>query len=264
MLKNYHMKQRLQLFFAFFLLLAYPLYAVINVYCVSMESNILWAGNVFVIFLEVLCHLLEAAIIFFVFSVWIYSVYRWELRASMQILVIHAIGLIYKYGINLLIAYLFDGFPSKGTVFADDLFTVGMNILLELLEFGIVILITWLVIDRYKQKVGKEQTYARHIPGYTSSDRYQVFPYKKILDRSNPILACILYISLVNLAMRLISLVLGEISLSILGGWIPETPTEWIYIIIEILYECVIAVGGYFYMRKLIHLINNRLCSTEK
>lgn len=258
-----YMSRRYALCFALFLAVAYPLYALLNIFYLTLESNILYAEGALTTVLWLLCNAFACFLFFVLASFLIYALFCRTFKGCLPVLMIAGVSLIYKYAMNLLIAYLFDGFPATSAAFGSDLVTALLNILLELLELGIAVLVIWVVNDRYRERIAKERVYSRHIPDYREGDRYQVFPYKKLFDRTNPVLASVYYVSLINLIMRMVSLVAGELALSIGGGWAPSTFEDWLYILGEVAFEFAMAAGGYFLMRWFVGSLHSRFAEKQ-
>lgn len=257
-----YMSRRYTLFFSLFLAVACPLYALLNIFYITRETDNLHTEEIFTTVLWVACNLFACFLFFVLASFLVYALFCRTIKGCLPVLMSADVSLIYKYAMNLLIAYLFDGFPATSAAFGSDLVTALLNILLELLELGIAVLVIWVVNKRYRERVAKEKVYSRHIPDFREGERYQVFPYKKLYDRTNPVLASVFYVSLVNFGMRILSLLVEELVFSI-RAWAPSTLEDWLYILGEVTFEFAMAAGGYFLMRWFVGFLHSHFAQKQ-
>ena len=244
-----NMNRKAFLCLALFFGVGYPLLSLLNVFYVSVESNVLLTGSIGANVLWVFCNLFAALFFFVTFGAMVAVLCRKPAKQVLPFVFLSFGSLIYKYAVDLLIAYLFDGFPTGISGFGGDLVSALFNLLPEAIEFLVVFLIARSIGEKYRSLVAVSASAARYLPDRDAAERYCPYPYKKIFDRTNPLLAGAFYASLVNLVMRLFSFVLGELSLTIGGGWAPSTLSDWLAILAEVLFEIALSVGGFFFMR---------------
>ena len=260
---DYPMNRKAFLCLSLFLGAGYPLLSLLNVFYVSVESNVLLAGSAGANILWVFSNLFAALFFFVTFGVMVAVLCRKPAKQALPVIILSFGSLVYKYAVDLLIVYLFDGFPTGASGFGGDLVSALFNLLPEALEFLGVFLVARAIGGKYRSLVAVSASGARYLTDRNVTERYCPYPYRRMLDRTNPLLAGAFYASLVNLAMRLFSFVLGELSLSIGGGWAPSTAFDWLAIFAEFLFEIALSVAGFFFMRWLSGQIYSRVFAKQ-
>lgn len=260
---DYPMNRKAFLCLALFLGAGYPLLSLLNIFYISVESNVLFSGSVGANILWVFTNLFAALFFFVTFGTMIAVLCRKPTKQALPVVILSFGSLIYKYAVDLLFVYLFDGFPTGAPGFGRDLVSALFNLLPEAIEFLVIFLIARAVGGKYRSLVAVSASAARYLPDRGAAERYCPYPYKKIFDRTNPLLAGAFYASLVNLTMRLFSFVLGELSLTIGGGWAPSTAADWLAIFAEVLFEIVLSVAGFFFIRWLSGQIYSRVFAKQ-
>lgn len=150
---DYSMNRKAFLCLALFLGAGYPLLSLLNIFYISVESNVLFSGSVGANILWVFTNLFAALFFFVTFGTMIAVLCRKPTKQALPVVILSFGSLIYKYAVDLLFVYLFDGFPTGAPGFGRDLVSALFNLLPEAIEFLVIFLIARAVGGKYRSLV---------------------------------------------------------------------------------------------------------------
>jgi hypothetical protein len=115
------------------------------------------------------------------FSIIIYSVYRFDLKPSVRIIVTVCAALFLKYTANFIMTIVVDGALNL-----NDITSIVIYFVLDVIWLTAITLISNRIIAKHKKKRDVTNKAAVSISAKLD-DSYNVFPFKKLFDLSNPL-----------------------------------------------------------------------------
>lgn len=157
---------------------------------------------------------------------------------------VYASATVLRYALELLSGYLMLGFPTQSD-FLSDLFYLGIDVLLDLIIWGIAFLIAILSLHRSLKRAEREQSTV------FATD----LPFEKLLDwKQNPVLRTVAFMALIPSGMQILYRIRWDLYLG--------APADAVDLMWMVLYYCsdllTVAIG-YF----VLFLLLNRFAFSE-
>ncbi|MBQ3507901.1 MAG: hypothetical protein IJA91_05050 [Clostridia bacterium] len=157
---------------------------------IKFASNILYSETWWVYLLYYLTE--EGMVDLVVFAVCypaaIYAVWQAGLKGAIRVPVSFACITLVKFIANFFMTSIVDGaLPNASDFFSFDLPYIGTLFFLEMLQYALVILMTWLIKRRYTRKSELAEAEAMLPMSQNSSRVSELFAFSRLLSMKNPI-----------------------------------------------------------------------------
>ena len=195
--------KKITLFFfltSFVLITAY-IGAVAPLY-IYFANNVLYMGTILPELFSVLSSAVDVLVFAVVYGTSIYAIYRFTVKRIARIPVIYGALILYKNIGNLIFTYVTDGLPSKSIL--PDLLNIGIYILLEFLQYTVVLLIAGKILTNARKREEIRKNAAdRAKKKYESMTEY--FPFSKVMSFKNPIQKALFWVAFVPMSVKVAS-----------------------------------------------------------
>lgn len=169
---------------------------------IYFANDILYMGTLLPELFSILSSAIDILVFAVVYGTSIYVIYRFTARRIVRLPVIYGALILYKNIGNLIVTYITDGLPSKSIL--PDLLNIGIYILLECLQYAVVLLIAGTILTnaRRREEIRKD---AAMRAKKTYTPKTESFPFSKVLSFKNPIQKALFWVAFVPMAVRVAS-----------------------------------------------------------
>ena len=220
----------------------YGLYALVlaPIYT-QLSADVVYQDHIITIILAYLLPALDICVYVGVYAAVIYAIWRGGVGKAWRAPVAFVLLTLGKYLLNFFMTCLTDGgFPSFSSFVEDDLVIMGEAFLLEMLQFGLVVLIASVI--RHK-RVTKHQL-AMLSERHPVDERVLAFPMKGMLSAKNPVQWATFWTAIVLLVGRVYMHLVYQLALLVYNG-----ETDGLAVILfDLGSDLLIAGGAYFVM----------------
>ena len=146
-----------------------------------LSSNIIYMLTVIPTLLSFVIDVVDILAYAVCFASVIYSIYLFSLKGSRSAIVTVAIAIFLKYTANFFMTLFFDG-----ALDLNDITSVLIYYILDMVWLSVIVISTDKIFRRYyeiRASVGK----AAANLSLKLGDEYEIFPFKKLLDKNNPL-----------------------------------------------------------------------------
>ncbi len=202
-----------------------PIYHIVN-------SNILLAGTVLSLLLDIFMQLLNYLFYWGAFAFVLYAGLRFGIANSLSFLLTYGGAVAFRYTANLLAGYLTKGFPMFGEFIERDLLYFLIDIVMDIVQLLVFLWILSAVKNKYDIAYFKKN----------GDMIFSYMPFSKPFDFQNPIQRCCLWGALIPSSVYLVSRIIYD---CYLGA--PTDLIELLWMILSYLSDLVFILIGYFF-----------------
>lgn len=183
---------------------------------------------------------------FICYGVTIFCIYRFRFSKVFTIIGVFSTATICKYLFNLLSEFfIFSAVPVTGADLKRSIASVAFQALAELLQYGLIVLLSHLVIKKHKALMYVAKRSAEKL-NQEFDARKEVFPFKKLYIKTNPLLRSAFWASLIVALLKIASLIYYDIFYTLMYGL--PTLIDLVWIIIYYSGAVLFAAIGYLIM----------------
>ncbi|MBE6600786.1 MAG: hypothetical protein E7640_06300 [Ruminococcaceae bacterium] len=195
--------------------------------------------------LDALMLITHLASFFIAYAVTAYSVFRFSLKKTVPTILIFSFLTVYKYGLNLIAGwFIYDAVPTAGSAINLSLLSFAANVLLELLQYGIVIFIIVRIIRKAMPAFMLRKKQLEKLGDKEFSLRECVFPFEKIYEKKNPLQKAALGTAIAVAALR----VAQRLVYDVFVGGVPTALDDIIWVAVYYIGSLLILALGYLFM----------------
>jgi len=199
--------------------------------------------------LEILLDVMHLATFFSCYAMILYTMYRFPFGRSIAPILIFAVATFGKYALNFLSEILiFSGIPKDNVkdFFLKSFQSIGIQALLELIQFGIVLFIGYSIFKKHKALCGMSKESAKKL-GTVYDERSLVFPFKKLVSLQNVLQRSAFFASLVICLFRVLPRLFYDVFYSLFYQSV-DVSSDAIVIVIYYTLDIAAAIIGYLFM----------------
>lgn len=209
---------------------------------IQLASDYVYQGALITNILGYLLDIVDATVFFVTFPALIYGVWRGGLLGSWPIWTTASVTVILKHTLNFVMTCVTDGsIPSWDIFLNDDLPLIVPNILMELGQYVVIVLLSFLFI------FGKKRQWRINVlvDGDAAGDeRSLAFPFTKIVSFKNPLQATAFVFSILYLLFWVYQHLIYQLARLVNGlGW--EGPAM---LVTDLISDLLLAGIAYFVM----------------
>lgn len=234
-------RKKLNIFFAVCVAVLYCIYCFALIPLWKMYANdVLYMDTVLPEIVEYAYDLVELAVIALAYAVSVYSVYSYGLGGTWISALIFGVGTLFKYAVNLCATWLDIGFDADSLL--SDISSVALPMLLELLQYFIVLLIAYRILSKYREHIKKREKAARARGEEPAAE--SLYPFENLIDFKNPAVRCALYSGIVVAVSKVAQRIVYDIFYTLMYG-LPDTseiPVMTVYYLSDI----IVGIAVYF------------------
>jgi len=223
------------------LLTVYPAY-ILHSLLFSPIYTVLYSdigvNPVIPILLYFLLVLIDLFAFFIAFSVIIYGLCRYPAEKIKKVFALVFLAPLFKYLLKMAVSPFIDGIPTASQL-SRDIFTLATSYLLEVLQFLIVLLLTFSAAKRYRERRATVVKAAAEI-----SESTHLIPFKRLISFKNPLQYGAFISSFVIIFGRVASLAISDLS----KNWKISGINGYISFFTPYVMEIVVGAIGYFFM----------------
>lgn len=190
------LRRKLNIFFAICMTALYSLYCFVLVPLSIMYSNdVVYKDTLLPTVTEIIYDAVEIIAISLGYAVSVYSIYRYGLSKTVPSMILFCVITLFKYVSNLLMDWRGGDFLVSRL--ASDIVVILIPLLLEILQYFIVIWITNKVIISHEEKMTARKRTAETGESLNTDRDMGVYPFRGAIDKSNPLMRIALWAGLV-------------------------------------------------------------------
>ncbi len=219
----------------------------------QLSVDVMYADSPWVTVIYLLREIVEPIVFFLVYPAIFYALWRGRWRGARGGLIAFGTLTLLKYIANFVATCIVDGALPGWDVFTQvDLPIILPTVFLELLQHALVVLIAAWVMHAYRA-VHPSAGEGVAADAFLNARR-EVYPFARLLSWKNPLQRGVLLTSVSILCGRLVNHLMYQLTLIAYNG----APDEWLVVLIDIVSDVVIAVGGYLVMILLLSSFDRR------
>ena len=209
-----------------------PLYHITN-------SNVLFEDGILSLILDYVMLILNFMVYWISFAFLLYvGITLGRTTLFKPVLLIIGLAILFFHFSNLIAGYCTVGFPTRWSVWSEELSYVGFAILLDAVQIAVAVLIVF-----------------RQTQTQVNTSKY--FPVMKLRDKQNPVAVTAARLAAIPAVVHLITRIIFDIW----DGYVPRDGGDLLWMILGYLSEILGFVAGYFVM---ILIINHLHMKTKK
>ncbi len=226
---------------------------------IQFASDIVYAEAWWVYLLYYLTEegLMDLAVFAVCYPAALYAVWQAGLKQSIRIPIAFSLITLAKFIVNFFMTSLVDGaLPDITEVLHFDLPYIGALYFLEILQYGLVILLTLLVKRRYERRRAVSEAEALLTETGSAPSSRTLFSFTRLLSVKNPVQLSALLMAALIFAVRVIMHQIYQYTLYITGGY-----TDGLFVMaLDLISDLFIAVILYFAALLLISRFHRKDC----
>lgn len=232
--------RRMRILMLWFSAVCYGLYALILApLYTQLASNSLHLDAVYTIVLGYFLDALDLAVFFVIYPATVYAIWRGGLSKAYSIPLIFSLMTLGKYMLNFFMTCLTDGgFPAFDIFWERDIPIIAPAFLLEIFQYGLVVLISGLIRHARMKKYQEEMFFSRA----PYDERSLAFPLVKIFSYKSAVQWTAFWSSVVVLLGRLFMHGIYQLTLLVYNGQSDSLTV----IAIDVVSDILIATVLYF------------------
>lgn len=148
---------------------------------------------------------------------------------------------VYKYIAKLVVTYIMNGaLPSVKSYLADMLLAVVLPLLLELVQFAVILLIIRSIMKKTDAFIAEKKSLEGKLPDYHFDEEAVFFPFQGLFGKHNPLQRSALGIGIVITVSKAIQLLINDI---MIGP--PEDVIDMLWMLLYYLMCVVLGFASY-------------------
>lgn len=209
------------------------------------ESNVLYRESWWCYILYYLTQesLIDLAVFALAYPATIYAIWIGGLKGARSVPIVYTAMTVAKFAANFIVTCItYGSVPSPSVFFEEDFPIIASSLLLELAQYGLVVLFITLTRRAYFHR--QVTNYADALLGKTRTEEAHVFPLTRLVSLRNPVQCAAFLSALVLLIGRVLMHLIYQMTLIVYNGsW--DGPAVLAF---DILSDAVISVCVYFAM----------------
>ena len=146
-----------------------------------LSSDVLFMDTIIPTLLDFVIGLVDILAYTVCFATVIYSIYLFSLKASKGFIITVAIAIFLKYTANFFMTLILDG-----AIEINDISSVFIYYVLDMIWLTVITLATNKILRGYYERRASVGKAAANL-SIKLGDEYEVFPFKKLIDKNNPL-----------------------------------------------------------------------------